>query len=248
MPPPTTLAAPPPNPPLWCGLGFSSLWSRVQFTGANAKTGLGWRSAVAVKSRDRSENVAAIHRYSRQCQCIPRRSLNTPGQADTITRNRHLRGHGGEAMPTASRRTKPLGLFPGKLTPRLYDHLIGVLRVRHYSRRTEGAYVYWIRRYIQFHPHQHPRELGESDVNRFLTHLALKEHVAASTQNQALSAIVFLCEHALARKYPSANREWRWQFVFPRQARWRNPNTGDHLNRAGRGVHSAADSLARRER
>jgi hypothetical protein len=94
-------------------------------------------------------------------------------------------------MPMASQRTRPLGLFPGKPTPRLYDHLIGVLRVRHYSRRTEEAYVHWIRRYIEFHGHQHPRELAESDVNRFLTHLA----VAASTQNQALSAILFLYEH-----------------------------------------------------
>ncbi len=61
----------------------------------------------------------------------------------------------------------------------------------------EEAYVHWIRRYIEFHQHQHPRKLAEGDVNRFLTHLAVKEHVAASTQNQALSAILFLYEHVL---------------------------------------------------
>jgi integron integrase len=265
-------------------------------------------------------------------------------------------------MPTASQRTKPLGLFPGKPTPRLYDHLIGVLRVRHYSRRTEEAYVHWIRRYIEFYRHQHPRQFAESDVNHFLTHLVVKEHVAASTQNQALSAILFLYEHvleqpldriegvvrarrpkrlpvvltvdevsrvmahlsgdkwliamllygaglrllealrlrvkdldfergeitvregkgdkdrvtmmpqavipalqahlrrvetihqrdvadgygrvelphALARKYPNANREWRWQYVFPQERRWVNARTGEQ------GRHHVHESLVQK--
>lgn len=98
---------------------------------------------------------------------------------------------------TGSQRTPiehrtPLGLFADKPVPRLYDRIVEVLRVRHYSRRTEEAYIHWIRRYIEFFEHQHPRQLTEEDVNRFLTHLAVKEHVAASTQNQALSAILFL--------------------------------------------------------
>lgn len=91
----------------------------------------------------------------------------------------------------------PLGLYPDKPEPRLYDRILEVLRVRHYSRRTEDAYVHWIRRYIEFHRRQQPREFAEGDVNRFLTHLAVKEHVAASTQYQALSAILFLYEHVL---------------------------------------------------
>lgn len=90
-----------------------------------------------------------------------------------------------------------LGLFPGQSSPRLYDRIIEVLRVRHYSRRTEEAYVHWIRRYIEFHQRRHPRELSENDVNQLLTSLAVKEHVAASTPNQALSAILFLYEHVL---------------------------------------------------
>ena len=90
-----------------------------------------------------------------------------------------------------------MGLFADKPAPRLYDRIVPVLRVRHYGRRTEEACVHWIRRYIEFHQHRHPRELAEDDVNRFLTHLAVKEHVAASTQNQALSAILFLYEHVL---------------------------------------------------
>ncbi len=256
-------------------------------------------------------------------------------------------------------RRPPLGLFPDKPAPRLYDRIVEVLRVRHYSRRTEEAYVHWIRRYIEFHQHRHPRQLAEGDVNGFLTSLAVKEHVAASTQNQALSAILFLYEHvleqpldriegvvrarrskrlpvvltvdevsrvmahltgdkwliamllyggglrllealrlrvkdldfergeitvregkgdkdrvttmpravahplqkhlqhvqaihqqdsadgygrvelphALARKYPNANREWCWQFVFPQERRWRNSKTGEQ------GRHHIDESL-----
>ena len=91
----------------------------------------------------------------------------------------------------------PLGLFPGQPGPRLYDALVEVLRARRYSRRTERAYVGWIRRFILFHRPRHPRELSETDANRFLTHLAVDEHVAASTQNQALAAILFLYDKVL---------------------------------------------------
>ncbi|MCH7727576.1 MAG: integron integrase, partial [Planctomycetes bacterium] len=223
-------------------------------------------------------------------------------------------------------------------------------------------YVNWIRRYIEFHDHQHPRRLREDQVNRFLTDLAVKEHVAASTQNQALSAVLFLYQHvlkqpldriegvvrarrptrlpvvltadevsramthltgdkwliatllyggglrlmealrlrvkdldfergeitvregkgdkdrvtmlpqvvirplrdhlkcirelhqrdladgygrvdlphALARKYPHANREWRWQFVFPQKRRWRNLKTGEQ------GRHHIDESLVQK--
>ena len=66
------------------------------------------------------------------------------------------------------------------------------LRLRHYSRRTEDAYVWWVRRYIRFSGRRHPRELGEREVTRFLSSLALDRGVSASTQNQALSALVFL--------------------------------------------------------
>lgn len=97
----------------------------------------------------------------------------------------------------SARRRTPLGLFADRPLPRLYDRIIEVFRVRHYSRRTEQAYVHWIRRFIEYHNHRHPRGLGEADVNRFLTHLAVREHVAASTQNQALAAILFLYQHVL---------------------------------------------------
>jgi integron integrase len=264
------------------------------------------------------------------------------------------------AMTTAAQNHRaPLGLFPGRPAPRLYDRIVEVLRVRHYSRRTEQAYIHWIGRFIKFHRQRHPRELSEADVNRFLTDLAVNGHVAASTQNQALSALLFLYEHvleqpldriegvvrarrpkrlpvvltvdevsrvmahltgdkwliamllyggglrllealrlrvkdldfergeitvregkgdkdrvttmpravvhllqehlrrvqtvhqqdladgygrvelphALARKYPNANREWCWQFVFPQERRWRNSKTGEE------GRHHIDESL-----
>ena len=88
-------------------------------------------------------------------------------------------------------------MFPGQPAPRLYDRVVEVLRARHYSRRTEEAYVHWIRRFVLLHHGRHPREQAEGDVNRFLTHLAIQQNVAASTQNQALAALLFLYEHVL---------------------------------------------------
>jgi integron integrase len=81
----------------------------------------------------------------------------------------------------------------------LIDELRDALRARHYSRRTEQAYCLWVRRFIRFSGRRHPRELGEAEVNAFLTHLATVEHVSASTQTQALSAILFLYRHVLGR-------------------------------------------------
>jgi integron integrase len=73
------------------------------------------------------------------------------------------------------------------------------VRVRHYSRRTEEAYVGWVRRYVRFCGMRHPSELGERDVERFLTSLAVERGVSGSTQNQALSALVFLYDAVLGR-------------------------------------------------
>jgi len=73
------------------------------------------------------------------------------------------------------------------------------IRTRHYSLRTEKAYLFWVRRFILFHGKAHPRDLDESHVGAFLTHLAVRENVAAATQNQALNALVFLYRHVLER-------------------------------------------------
>jgi integron integrase len=79
----------------------------------------------------------------------------------------------------------------------LLDRLRAAIRVRHYSLRTEEAYVAWVRRFILFHDKRHPLEMGAADINRFLTHLAVEGHVSASTQNQAFSAILFLYQKVL---------------------------------------------------
>jgi len=75
--------------------------------------------------------------------------------------------------------------------------LRGALRLRHYSIRTEEAYVGWVCRFVRFSGLRHPRELGPSDVTRFLSSLAVERRVSASTQNQALSALVFLYRDVL---------------------------------------------------
>ena len=83
---------------------------------------------------------------------------------------------------------------------KLLDTLREALRSRHYSRRTEQTYCQWTKRFVQFHHLRHPAEMGEIEINAFLTHLAVKEKVSASTQNQALSALLFLYRHVLGRE------------------------------------------------
>ena len=84
--------------------------------------------------------------------------------------------------------------------PKLLDQLSEALRSRHYSRRTEQTYCMWVKRFIYFHHIRHPAEMGEPEINAFLTHLAVQEKVSASTQNQALSAILFLYRHVIGRE------------------------------------------------
>jgi integron integrase len=80
---------------------------------------------------------------------------------------------------------------------KLLDQVRDTIRLKHYSIRTEEAYVNWIKRYILFHDKRHPTEMGAPEVEAFLTYLAVKENVAASTQNQALSALLFLYREVL---------------------------------------------------
>ena len=80
---------------------------------------------------------------------------------------------------------------------RLLDQVREVIRVKHYSIRTEDAYVQWIKRFIFFHGKRHPREMGEAEIEAFLTDLVVQGKVAAATQNQALNALVFLYKEVL---------------------------------------------------
>jgi integron integrase len=86
--------------------------------------------------------------------------------------------------------------------PRLLDQVRELLRIRHYSIRTEQAYVQWIRRFVVFNGKRHPNEMGAQEVTAFLSHLAIVRHVAASTQNQALNAILFLYRDVLKIQLP----------------------------------------------
>lgn len=95
----------------------------------------------------------------------------------------------------------PVGEGDGDGT-RLIDRIRQAVRLRHLSRRTERAYAGWIRRFIPFHDKRHPRDMGEREVTAFLTHLAVVRSVAPSTQNQALSALLFLYRHVLGIQLP----------------------------------------------
>jgi len=89
------------------------------------------------------------------------------------------------------------------MAPRkLLDQVSDVARFRHLSLRTEQAYRNWIKRFILFHGKQHPRDLGAEAVRAFLTHLAVHEHVSASTQNQAFNALLFLYRQVLRQEAP----------------------------------------------
>ena len=81
--------------------------------------------------------------------------------------------------------------------PRLLDRVSLTIRAKHYSRRTEEAYVYWIRKYILFHKKRHPKDLDASAITAFLGWLAVEQSVSASTQNQAFSAVAFLYKDVL---------------------------------------------------
>ena len=84
-------------------------------------------------------------------------------------------------------------------SPRLIERYRQELQVRHYARRTVSTYTQWIRRFLRFHRLRHPREMGSDEVNTFLSHLATTEQVSASTQNQALAAVLFLYRELLGQ-------------------------------------------------
>ena len=102
----------------------------------------------------------------------------------------------GEAVP-----------LPSPRPPKFLDQVRNAFRRKHYSRRTEDAYVSWTRRYIVFHGMTHPAELDEAHVTAFLTHLAVHERVSASTQNQALAALLF----CTARSSVATSAAWARQ-------------------------------------
>lgn len=124
--------------------------------------------------------------------------------------------------------------------PRLLDRVRSAVRMRHYSRRTEKAYLAWIRRFIVFHGKRHPTEMGGSEVTAFLSSLAARG-VSASTQNQALSALLFLYGAVLGQQLG-------WMNDIVRTAA--RTAAGCPVTRGGRGAvveaarHGVADGIA----
>ncbi len=132
-----------------------------------------------------------------------------PNPVDSRSRGREPGSAGLDARPVR----------PGQLL----DDVRTALRVRHYSRRTEKSYVGWIRRFILFHGKTHPREMGSREVTAFLADLAERGRVSASTQNQALSALLFLYRVVLETQLtgldaiPRAKRVQRLPVVLGRE-------------------------------
>ena len=106
--------------------------------------------------------------------------------------------------------------------PRLLDQMREVLRLKHLSFRTEEAYIGWAKRFILFHDKRHPKDMGAEEIRVFLSYLATHEHVAASTQNSALNALLFLYRSVLKQPFPQlehierAKRPRRLPTVFSR--------------------------------
>ena len=111
--------------------------------------------------------------------------------------------------------------------PRLLDRVRARCRLRHLCVSTENAYVGWIRRYILFHNKRHPAEMSAPEVTAFLTHLAVEGHVAASTQNQALSALLLLYREVLDQDFGwlntvvRAKKPKRLPWCSRRKRQWR---------------------------
>ena len=89
---------------------------------------------------------------------------------------------------------------PGSKPKKLLDQTRDVLRLKHYSLRTERSYCDWIKRFIRFHQLRHPKDMGAAEISQFLTHLARIGNVSAATQNQALSALLFLYQQVLKQE------------------------------------------------
>jgi integron integrase len=106
--------------------------------------------------------------------------------------------------------------------PRLLDQMREILRLKHLSFRTEEAYIGWVKRFILFHDKRHPKDMGAAEIRAFLSYLATHEHVAASTQNGALNALLFLYRSVLQQPFPHlehierAKRPRRLPTVFTR--------------------------------
>ena len=133
----------------------------------------------------------------------------------------NVRSLGDYRPNVASRNEQPpvgIPLPPDAPKPKLLDQVRLAIRTRHYSVKTEEAYVGWIKRFIFFHNKRHPSEMGETEIGQFLSSLASESHVSASTQNQALNAVLFLYRKVLRKEIGYVNGVVRAK--RPRGYRW----------------------------
>src|SRR5437016_11561525 len=100
---------------------------------------------------------------------------------------------------SAARPAAPTADTTSSQKPKLLDQVHQAIRTRHYSPKTEESYVHWIKRFICFHNKRHPAEMGEKEIAQYLSSLTSELHVSASTQNQALNAILFLYRQVLRK-------------------------------------------------
>lgn len=115
--------------------------------------------------------------------------------------------------------------------PRLLDQVRNAIRLKHYSMRTEQTYIGWIKRYIYFHNKRHPKDMGETEIKAFLTNLAVHRKVAASTQNQAFNALLFLYREVLKQEIVG-HKDVSTTMIYTHV-----------LNRGGQAVKSPGDML-----
>ena len=158
-----------------------------------------WQPATVPPSTDGGRLVYPIGDL-RGLVPIPYVALQDMAIRDTSPLGHHstLPAGGGRRVPWVCQESDP----PEPPKPRLLDRVRHAIETRHYSRRTEKAYIHWIKRYIFFHGKRHPAEMGAAEVAAFLTSLAVQGKVAASTQNQALSALLFLYREVLGIELP----------------------------------------------
>jgi integron integrase len=148
-------------------------------------------------SFDEVSSMEGLHRMHLMSE-----TAASPSPAGDLLSERAMRRFGRVARPAAA---APVGAdtvpaAKGMHGPKLLTRVREALRLRHYSRRTEQSYVHWVRRFVVFNGMRHPKELGEREMSAYLTHLAMVEHVSASTQNQAMGALLFLYRDVLRRR------------------------------------------------
>ncbi|MGE4000111.1 MAG: tyrosine-type recombinase/integrase [Planctomycetaceae bacterium] len=144
-------------------------------------------------------------------------------------------------MGTASRQHRtPLGLFPDRPSPRLYDRVVEVLRTAHYSRGTERAYLHWIGRFVHFHAAQHPRRLREPGVNAFSVSKAI--HAASKRSDITKRVTAHTFRHSFATHLIESGSDIRTVQELLGHTDVRTTMIYTHvLNRGGHGVRSPAD-------